>query len=217
MSAVRELWGGAITSEVPTCVLDASDFRQVPDTQEVFIPADDATTTSMDSLRTEDSLIFDLMERIDGDDMEAIKEHFTEIATLNGAAQWELFRITECVNSLGVKAYVCVALEPALKWGRSEAIDAGKQVVEGDSGEYRPALAVVLGIVRLSNVNTDLLITYNAHFSNVEELMHLEELHHAQDEDQIAKNVAFERISYASAVVELAVKTLKVKNWELFG
>jgi hypothetical protein len=207
MTEKKELWGGAITTQLPRGLLDASDFRQVPDTQEVFLPGMDATETTPETLQTNDSLIFDLMERIDGDDLEAIKEHFTEISTLNGASNWELFRITKGENELGAQSYVCVALEPALKWGKSESEDP----------EHKPALAVVLGIVRLAKVHTDLLVTYNAHFSDIQELEALEFLHHVQDEDQIAKNIAYERIVHASSVVEGVINNMKVEDWGLFG
>ena len=35
--SVRELFGGAITATLPNEIVDASELRQVPDTQEVFI------------------------------------------------------------------------------------------------------------------------------------------------------------------------------------
>ncbi|GAA5929497.1 hypothetical protein JCM3775_002357 [Rhodotorula graminis] len=38
--ATRELYGGAITASIPASFLDASDLRQVPDTQEVFLAPD---------------------------------------------------------------------------------------------------------------------------------------------------------------------------------
>lgn len=43
--ALRELYGGAITVQLPTDVIDASDLRQVPDHQEVFLS--DKTLTSI--------------------------------------------------------------------------------------------------------------------------------------------------------------------------
>lgn len=208
----QSLWGGAITTEIPEGLLDASDFRQVPDTQEVFVPGAEADDTSLTGVRVNDSIIFDLMERIDQEDSEAIKEHLAEISNLNGTKDWELFEITKCSNKLGVKAYICVALEPALKWGRKEH---NNQHV--NKAEYKPALALVLGVVRLEKVSTDLLVTYNAHFGDVDELEQLEQLHHAQDEEHMAQNVAYKRITFASGVVESIIKELQVEDWKLFG
>lgn len=203
MTEEKELWGGAITTKIPSGLIDASDYRQVPDTQEVFLPGMDATETSLDALRTQDSLILELMERIDGDDIKAIKEHFTEISTLNSANEWLPYQTKECTNLLGVKSYVSIALEPALKWGSKES----------DDQEYKPALAVLLGVVRLQNVETDLLITYNAHFSDKKELRALEQLQNEEDQE----NVALKRINYASGVVEQVIQNLKVEDWGLFG
>ena len=59
----QSLWGGAITTEIPEGLLDASDFRQVPDTQEVFVPGAEADDTSLTGVRVNDSIIFDLIER----------------------------------------------------------------------------------------------------------------------------------------------------------
>uniref|UniRef100_A0A0K3CEM9 Ran-interacting Mog1 protein n=1 Tax=Rhodotorula toruloides TaxID=5286 RepID=A0A0K3CEM9_RHOTO len=38
--AQRQLYGGAITTTIPPSFIDASDLRQVPDTQEVFLAPD---------------------------------------------------------------------------------------------------------------------------------------------------------------------------------
>ncbi|OCB84107.1 Mog1p/PsbP-like protein [Sanghuangporus baumii] len=57
MSVKRQLFGGAITAELPTSLVDASTVRQVPDTQEVFFsPTSDV------------SYIVEILQRVGPDD-----------------------------------------------------------------------------------------------------------------------------------------------------
>ncbi|GAA5829607.1 hypothetical protein JCM11251_000219 [Rhodosporidiobolus azoricus] len=75
----RELYGGAIASSLPTAFLDASDLRQVPDTQEVFLSPD-----------SDLSLIVEVLELVkdDGaaDSLEAAARfHFSSLAHDNSA------------------------------------------------------------------------------------------------------------------------------------
>jgi hypothetical protein len=67
-----DLYGGAIKAILPGSFTDASNFRQVPDHQEVFV-----------NDQNNDSIVFDILERLEGGDEEAVKEHVKEIATLN--------------------------------------------------------------------------------------------------------------------------------------
>lgn len=55
---LAELFGGAITTTLPKCVVDVANFRQVPDTQEVFII--EGTEQKLDQL-----IIIDLCEAVE--------------------------------------------------------------------------------------------------------------------------------------------------------
>ena len=60
---LRELFGGAITIQLPNDLLDASELREVPDTQEVFVDK-----------HSDISYILDVNERVPPtDNREAIK------------------------------------------------------------------------------------------------------------------------------------------------
>ncbi|BGP22991.1 ran-binding protein Mog1p [Rhodotorula toruloides] len=77
--AQRQLYGGAITTHVPPTFIDASDLRQVPDTQEVFLAPD-----------SDLSLITEILELVKGDGAEddlerAIRFHFSSLALDNAA------------------------------------------------------------------------------------------------------------------------------------
>lgn len=202
----KELYGGAIVTKVPVGLIDASDLRQIPDTQEVFLNPSE-NTTDYTQLNKDDSIIVDLMERIDGDDTEAIREHFSEISALNDTSNsWKLVSIDDAPNKLNSKAYIGTGVEPALKWGRDESKGL----------DYKPTLVVVLGIIRLKKVDTDVLVTQNVLISDKDELKDLEKLQGAGSSES-EENKAAKRISLAKIVVKEAISNLTVEDWNLFG
>lgn len=66
------LYGGAMTANLPQGAIDVSEFRQIPDTQEVFLLE---KPNGLDQ-----SIIFDLLERVDADSLpEVIAVHLDDI------------------------------------------------------------------------------------------------------------------------------------------
>ncbi|KAG7911472.1 hypothetical protein KL906_000793 [Ogataea polymorpha] len=135
-----QLYGGAITTQIPAGLIDASILRQIPDTQEVFVAGPDT------QLGPEDAIIFDLLESVDVADNAAAEYHFQELAKLNGAEDAKILEVAnvQCPNFAQDPAYVLVGSQEAKKWGRDQT-----------------QLVVLLGLIRLQKVQTDLLITYN--------------------------------------------------------
>lgn len=205
----KELYGGALTTKLPKGLLDASEFRQVPDTQEVFV-TDSENTTNYDDMVKTDSIIIDLMEALETTNVdEALKEHFAEISTLNdNESNWKLLNSNKVENSLESDAVVGVGLEPALKWGR-------KEQVTGKSSEFKPTLVVVLGLIRLKKVETDILLTYNVLFNDGDELQQLHELDQSGFVE--SENKAYKRIKFAIDTTTQAINEFKVEQWDLFG
>ncbi|CDR40202.1 CYFA0S04e05798g1_1 [Cyberlindnera fabianii] len=207
----QELWGGAITTNIPDGLVDASQFRQVPDTQEVFlVPTEN--TTDYEQMHKNDTIIFDLLERVDGADVDAVKEHFADIAHLNDADEWKLISIDEAKTTITppTKSYIGVGIEPSKKWGRDESKGKG----------FQPALVVVLGVVRLAKVDTDLLVTYNVPLGEAEELEGLYKIHESEQKLSSATdsdNIALKRIELAVNVVKQIIENLNVADWGLFG
>ncbi|GAA6001157.1 hypothetical protein JCM10207_007437 [Rhodosporidiobolus poonsookiae] len=79
-SQPRQLYGGAISASLPPSYLDASDLRQVPDTQEVFLSPD-----------SDLSLIVEVLELVKDDGSEesleaAVRFHFSSLAHDNSAS-----------------------------------------------------------------------------------------------------------------------------------
>ncbi|WRT69999.1 uncharacterized protein IL334_006992 [Kwoniella shivajii] len=77
----RELFGGAIALDLPRDYIDASDLRQIPDNQEVFLSSTSDTAVVLEVLgMVEDGLA-------STDLWEAIKFHFSSIAHDNASLQ----------------------------------------------------------------------------------------------------------------------------------
>ncbi|KAF8559514.1 Mog1p/PsbP-like protein [Imleria badia] len=72
---LKHLFGGAIVADLPSVLVDASDFRQVPDNQEVFLYPDSSA-----------SIIVEVLQRISEPiDEKAVKFHFEALAHDNDA------------------------------------------------------------------------------------------------------------------------------------
>lgn len=131
----RELFGGALTALVPTSFADASQFRQVPDTQEVFV----------DDGPAEESLIFDILEKISDADDSAIKTHFGEIVAINGGAS-EILTSGQ-LQGANYPTWTCLGEQETKKWGKEE--------------ETLTKVTICVALVRLEKVSTDIVISYN--------------------------------------------------------
>ncbi|GAA5974488.1 hypothetical protein JCM11641_003251 [Rhodosporidiobolus odoratus] len=87
-STLRDLYGGAIVSSLPTDYVDASDLRQIPDTQEVFLSPD-----------SDVSLIIEVLELVKeegaADSLEAAARfHFSSLAHDSSALSSTISSVT---------------------------------------------------------------------------------------------------------------------------
>ncbi|GME71729.1 unnamed protein product [Ambrosiozyma monospora] len=192
----KELYGGAITVQLPTSLTDASNLRQIPDTQEVFISSDRS------EIHKDDAIIIDLLERQDNpNDPEALQYHLSEISKLNGVAkdsQQILYQSElKAPNFPGDYAAIIISGEQAKKWGRDETV-----------------LILVLGLIRISKSETDLLVSYNVPFHDADEL---EDLKKTLAGDGSGNGKASARIEMGKEAVLKAIESIKIENWSLFG
>lgn len=210
-----ELYGGAIKSSIPTGFVDVSNFRQVPDTQEVFV---------CDTEGYDDSVVFDIMERVEGDDVEAVKEHLNELSILNSVDQnyitlqlspVDMIKKQKLDNSTELQppCYLSIAVEPSKKWGREEAAK------DDPTGFVKPLVVLVMAVIRLENVTSDILLTYNIPITTQQEISDLETLVKNQDalsnDDDIPP--VGKRINNARQQVLQGLQTFTVEDWSLFG
>lgn len=189
----RELFGGAITCEFPTRLVDVSDFRPVPDNQEVWTDAD-----------RDESVIVELLDRVEvgpSDDVGAAKWFFDDLAEVNdasvssGLSTIEEVRIltkTEVPNLNGSFEHASLAV------GTSS-------IAKGRVGtDKRNQVRVAIVNVRLSQVGTDLLITINRATTI------------AEGSSADAPEAGDKEISAANALTQIT-NSLKIENWSLFG
>ncbi|KAJ1855842.1 hypothetical protein GGH12_003162 [Coemansia sp. RSA 1822] len=134
---VQSLFGGAISIDIPQGMVDISNFREVPDNQEVFANAD-----------TDQSVIVEILESIEQQSHEAIKFHFEQLAETNEAPNIHIIK-TEDVEVDGIPlAYMLVGQQQIAKFN------------EREQGEN--SVLVVLALLRVPDHTADILVSLNA-------------------------------------------------------
>ncbi|GBL52749.1 hypothetical protein ACI3LY_005021 [Candidozyma auris] len=136
---MTKLYGGAIKCDLPETAIDVSDFREVPDTQEVFI------LERPDGL--DRSIIIDLLEMVNADSLpEIITIHLEDI--LEGPPLFiaPLESSKTLVGDFDVHFFL---IKPP----------ATKQETEKNK------LFMFLGLIRLNENKTDVLLTFNVPLS----------------------------------------------------
>uniref|UniRef100_A0A3Q1GN58 Ran guanine nucleotide release factor n=1 Tax=Acanthochromis polyacanthus TaxID=80966 RepID=A0A3Q1GN58_9TELE len=137
------LFGGALSAVIPHSATDISELREIPDNQEVFAHA-----------HTDQSLIVELVEyQTQVADQDAARYHFEDIAGSNKALEPGAFEVTSVV-----------AL-PKPQLSLSECSSAwmltGTQCVSKFNEDARNTVTLHLGLLRLQQFSTDVLITFN--------------------------------------------------------
>ena len=197
-TGLRELFGGAITVDLPTRMVDVSDFRPVPDNQEVWTDAD-----------RDESVIVELLERVDVGPSDA-----------EGAAAW-FFRDLAAVNDASVES----GLSRIVRTTRMTTKDAlpslngpfehasmcvgTQRIAKGrDGDDKRNDVDVVVVCVRLTQVNTDVLITLNRTRETVAP--------GSSADAPRAEEKRNEELSAAATATRVAA-SLRIRDWNLFG
>uniref|UniRef100_A0A8D3B461 Ran guanine nucleotide release factor n=1 Tax=Scophthalmus maximus TaxID=52904 RepID=A0A8D3B461_SCOMX len=137
------LFGGALSAVIPHSATDISELREIPDNQEVFAHA-----------HTDQSLIVELVEH-QGQvaDQDSARYHFEDIAGSNKAQEPGVFGVTSVVPL------------PKSDLSLSECSSAwmltGTQCVSKFNEEARNTVTLHLGVFRLPQFSTEVLITFN--------------------------------------------------------
>ena len=133
----KDLYGGHMSALIPASWLDASDFRQIPDTQEVYLPPDSENV----------SLIIELVEAPPGDLSlsDAIREHYKTLAEDNEASVSHLKDSVKLSSQAG----------PAI-------LVHGTQQVSKFNSQEKDLVHVTLGLLRLARAKTDVLVSFNS-------------------------------------------------------
>lgn len=137
------LYGGAISAVLPHNLVDVSQIRQVPDTQEVFILEE-----GLDNAKLDQSFIFDLLEHVDaGLVEESLRIHILELGDV-------------------------AALYPSVKVLHNEALQLDiyfSFFIQQSPKSDKLSLVTMIALIPLTRSNTDVVITLNVPILQLEE------------------------------------------------
>ncbi|KAI0029825.1 Mog1p/PsbP-like protein [Vararia minispora EC-137] len=138
MSSTRDLFGGAITASLPTALIDASELRQIPDTQEVFL-----------SPTSDISIILEVLSSVPPSILaDAAKFHFDSLAHDNDATSSTIQSVTTLPNDRGDSTPSPTVLVGTQKVAKFNAIAADD-------------VYILLALYRVADKNVDLVLTMN--------------------------------------------------------
>ncbi|RMD40881.1 hypothetical protein DV735_g4223, partial [Chaetothyriales sp. CBS 134920] len=189
--SLRDLYGGAITTELPSDYVDASSVRQVPDHQEVYLSPKQLT-----------SLIFEINEYAAADsDADAVNLHFGDVIAppdhLDGqpSSPRPISLGRDSVKDLPAYITHGTIVSPEIERVPS-ALPVDWQPNPKTKDSFTKALLL---LIRLAKYGTDICIRVN---------LPLKELtpEQATVEEQ-----------YAGEIIEKIAGTLDIKDFALFG
>ncbi|PWN88210.1 Mog1p/PsbP-like protein [Acaromyces ingoldii] len=192
MPGRRPLFGGAIEAEVPSKLIDASELRQVPDTQEVLLSPDSDVT-----------LIVEVLQRVDKDDLgEAISFHFDSLAHDNSASSSSVTQIFALPGTTPSPTFSPSSLSKDTPTPSPLALVGEQQVPKFGKQELNDRVRIWLALWRLSPAkNVDLVLSVNEPLKGDDVL---------QADDTSSS-------SEARDLFEKAVTSLKIQDWNLFS
>ncbi|XP_026875866.1 ran guanine nucleotide release factor isoform X2 [Electrophorus electricus] len=136
----RPLFGGALSATIPPNSKDISELREIPDNQEAFAHT-----------QTDQSIIIELLEYQNHvEDTQAARYHFEDLAGDNKSSatgSWEV---------CGVEPLLQYQLECSSAW-----LLSGAQLISKFSEEAKNTVNIHLGLFRLPQYSTDILVTFN--------------------------------------------------------
>jgi len=139
---LQPLFGGTLQCQVPINLVDVSNFRQVPDHQEVFVtPDSDDATLSVE--------IVEHSEQVE--DAKASQYYFEDLAAGNEAQSWTIERVGNSdapILQSKIVPVASVTLCAGIQYGVSKFHLAGQN-----------DLAVWLAIVRIPSHNADIILS----------------------------------------------------------
>ncbi|CCM02891.1 uncharacterized protein FIBRA_05005 [Fibroporia radiculosa] len=134
----RQLFGGAITATLPTGLIDASDLRQVPDTQEVLLYPDSGISIILEVLQCVDVTKYTDIARC----------HFDSLAHDNDAESKSVDEISRMYNEHGPKTPGPIVLK-------------GSQMVRKFNSKIPDEIRILMAVYRLQQQNIDLVLSMN--------------------------------------------------------
>ncbi|KAG9511568.1 Mog1p/PsbP-like protein, partial [Aureobasidium melanogenum] len=180
-----ELYGGAMTVELPSNFADVSQIRQVPDNQEVYLDKDGLS-----------SIVFDILERVDKPDLDALKYHLEDIVEddVNGTKLWTSNSAVLSKLPSQTPAYTLFATHTA----SADAVSRGK------APDFT---GILLTLIRLERQQTDLVICIN--------VPHVDGEYNKDDVNPSAGKQG-PMLDVATSSRDRILQTFEIKDWDLF-
>jgi Ran-interacting Mog1 protein len=215
----RELYGGAITANLPADFIDASNLRQVPDHQEVYLSPTTLTT-----------IIFEINQYVKSSTASqtkiesSITEPTPQSSGNNGstdlndktAALYHLRDLIDPKDTLNIvrapkrvqmQQSSARALPAFIVSGKLTSNEQGRPISSVLPAQYQHGPSVVqtsttlrLLLIRIEDKSTDLCVTTNVPWKELE-----------------AQNKVEEEEGFADSIMENVVASLDVKDAALFG
>ncbi|KAF8803553.1 Mog1p/PsbP-like protein [Phlegmacium glaucopus] len=138
MIFVRDLFGGAITAQTVPTLIDASDLRHVPNTQEVFMYPDSSV-----------SIIVEILQRVESSTGDgAIRLHFDSLAHDNSAQSVEIEETCEIRNDRGNNTPPAMVLK-------------GVQFIPKFNLTVADKVRILMALFRVESKAVDVVVTFN--------------------------------------------------------
>lgn len=141
MKTTTDLFGGAMSAVFPPGAQDMSNFREIPDHQEVF-------THSV----TDQSIIIEILEYVQGTDDIALKTHYDDLVRDNDVCDGDHV-ILETVQITTDKL--------AMSECESAHYVLGQQKVSKFKEVSKNTINIHMGLFRIPDFTTDILVTFN--------------------------------------------------------
>ncbi|KAJ3130453.1 hypothetical protein HK098_000018 [Nowakowskiella sp. JEL0407] len=182
------LFGGAVESLIPSSFIDASDLREIPDNQEVFI----------DTL-TNESLIFEILElEEDIPNEQAASFHFQQLASDNDASdESEIISIEYLRPGIDL-THMQNDAHLTYLFGRQKIAK-----YRDTDPLARNVVNIYLICIRLFSVQTDFIITYNHPIAFGPASREIAGVWSSSENDAVEKFRA-------------SVQSFEIKDWTLF-
>ncbi|KAL8699770.1 MAG: hypothetical protein Q9201_005815 [Fulgogasparrea decipioides] len=186
-----ELYGGAITVNLPAGYADVSNIREVPDHQEIYL---DASGFS--------SVVIELTERVSepSSDQEALKFHFEDIVDEHDSSKIWKTDVAHLSNfPSDTPSYFLLATTTPPPATNGDAV--------------RPLtpkfVAILLTMIRLVGTSTDIIVTVN--------IPHIPGHQEPTEEVNFEEGKYGSLVEEGLRIINEVWKSLEVKNWGLFG
>lgn len=200
----KELYGGAITVQLPSDVIDASDLRQIPDHQEVFL-SDKTLTSIVIEINEYQHMDTDLSDNTASVDERAAIYHVTDVLEppdhlTESGVQTSTVKLSQPSISR-YPAYQSTATIIA-----SEIDRASRPILplawQTNPAQKEQQVGLIQLLIRMQDYGTDICVRIN---------VPLVELGDAQSEP------AQKEANMASEVMKHIIETLDIGDFSLFG